>query len=142
MLSHLVPGDFEYSNDEWESRVRASYDGEVLCGVDLDELALARERRATHGRKRTGPGPGRAHARDEVGPPAHERARVARVDDVLDVEGFGAAGTVSAPGRAEPGSPQGARLGRAASASSALYATSMPPSIGSEPQSPDGQAQR
>jgi ribonuclease BN (tRNA processing enzyme) len=42
VLSHLVPGDFEYSDDEWESRVRASYDGEVLCGVDLDELALAR----------------------------------------------------------------------------------------------------
>ena len=42
VLSHLVPGDFEFSNDEWEARVRATYDGEVLCGVDLDEFALAR----------------------------------------------------------------------------------------------------
>jgi len=42
VLSHLVPGDFEFSEDTWESRVRAGYDGEVLCGVDLDELALDR----------------------------------------------------------------------------------------------------
>ena len=28
VLSHLVPGDFEFSNDEWESRVRAIYDGD------------------------------------------------------------------------------------------------------------------
>jgi ribonuclease BN (tRNA processing enzyme) len=42
MLTHLVPGDFEVPEDEWEARVRASYDGEVICGVDLDELALDR----------------------------------------------------------------------------------------------------
>ena len=39
-LTHLVPGDFEVPEDEWEARVRTTYDGEVLCGVDLDEYAL------------------------------------------------------------------------------------------------------
>jgi ribonuclease BN (tRNA processing enzyme) len=39
-LTHLVPGDFEVPDDEWEARVRTTFDGEVLCGVDLDEFAL------------------------------------------------------------------------------------------------------
>ena len=39
-LTHLVPGDFEVPEDEWEARVRTTFDGEVLCGVDLDEYAL------------------------------------------------------------------------------------------------------
>jgi ribonuclease BN (tRNA processing enzyme) len=41
-LTHLVPGDFEVPEDEWEARVRATFDGEVLCGVDLDEFAFGR----------------------------------------------------------------------------------------------------
>jgi ribonuclease BN (tRNA processing enzyme) len=41
VLSHLVPGDGEVSEDEWEARVRTTFDGEVLCGVDLDAFALA-----------------------------------------------------------------------------------------------------
>jgi ribonuclease BN (tRNA processing enzyme) len=40
VLSHLVPGDADLSEDEWEARVRETYDGEVVCGVDLDEFAL------------------------------------------------------------------------------------------------------
>jgi len=40
VLSHLVPGDGEVPEDEWEARAGAEFDGEVLCGVDLDELAL------------------------------------------------------------------------------------------------------
>ena len=44
VLSHLVPGDLEPSEDEWEARVRPHFDGEVLCGVDLDELGLSPSR--------------------------------------------------------------------------------------------------
>ena len=40
VLTHLVPGDFEVPEEEWEARVRPHFDGEVLCGVDLDEFAL------------------------------------------------------------------------------------------------------
>lgn len=40
VLSHLVPGDADLAEDEWEARVRATFDGEVVCGVDLDEFAL------------------------------------------------------------------------------------------------------
>lgn len=40
VLSHLVPGDGEISEDEWEARARTTFDGEIVCGVDLDELAL------------------------------------------------------------------------------------------------------
>ncbi len=39
-LSHLVPGDFEVPDDEWVARVRSAFDGDVVVGVDLDELAL------------------------------------------------------------------------------------------------------
>jgi ribonuclease BN (tRNA processing enzyme) len=41
VLSHLVPGDLEPTVDEWEARVRPHFDGEVVCGVDLDEFALS-----------------------------------------------------------------------------------------------------
>ena len=41
-LSHLVPGDFEVPDDEWVARVRATFDGDVVVGVDLDEIALGR----------------------------------------------------------------------------------------------------
>jgi ribonuclease BN (tRNA processing enzyme) len=40
VLSHLVPGDFEITEDEWEDRVRPHFSGEVVCGVDLDEFPL------------------------------------------------------------------------------------------------------
>jgi ribonuclease BN (tRNA processing enzyme) len=40
VLSHLVPGDGDISEDEWEARARTHFDGEVVCGVDLDEFAL------------------------------------------------------------------------------------------------------
>jgi ribonuclease BN (tRNA processing enzyme) len=40
VLSHLVPGDGEIAEEEWEARVRATFDGEVVCGVDLDEFAI------------------------------------------------------------------------------------------------------
>ena len=40
VLSHLVPGDLEPNEDEWEAAVRAHFSGELLCGVDLDELSL------------------------------------------------------------------------------------------------------
>ena len=41
VLSHLVPGDLEPTVDEWEARVRPHFDGEVVCGVDLDEFGLS-----------------------------------------------------------------------------------------------------
>jgi ribonuclease BN (tRNA processing enzyme) len=41
VLSHLVPGDLEPTVDEWEARVRTHFDGEAVCGVDLDEFALS-----------------------------------------------------------------------------------------------------
>jgi ribonuclease BN (tRNA processing enzyme) len=40
VLSHLVPGDGDPTDDEWEARVRSHFSGEVVCGVDLDEFAL------------------------------------------------------------------------------------------------------
>jgi hypothetical protein len=39
-LSHLVPGDGEVSEDEWEAKVRPHFPGEIVCGVDLDEFEL------------------------------------------------------------------------------------------------------
>jgi ribonuclease BN (tRNA processing enzyme) len=41
VLSHLVPGDSEIPEDEWERRASAAYDGNVICGVDLDQFALS-----------------------------------------------------------------------------------------------------
>lgn len=40
VLSHLVPGDSEIDESEWEGRARSSFDGDVICGVDLDQFAL------------------------------------------------------------------------------------------------------
>jgi ribonuclease BN (tRNA processing enzyme) len=40
VLSHLVPGDADLHEDEWEQRVRDHFDGDIVCGVDLDEFAL------------------------------------------------------------------------------------------------------
>ena len=53
VLSHLVPGDVEISEQEWEARVRPHFDGEVVCGVDLDEFALDASRR--HGNESRNP---------------------------------------------------------------------------------------
>ena len=39
VLSHLVPGE-DLAPEDWEAKVRPHFDGEVLCGADLDELAL------------------------------------------------------------------------------------------------------
>ena len=41
VLSHLVPGDSEIPEAEWETRARAEFDGDVVCGVDLDQFALS-----------------------------------------------------------------------------------------------------
>ena len=38
----LVPGDDEVHEDEWEARARPYFDGEIVCGVDLDQFALQR----------------------------------------------------------------------------------------------------
>jgi ribonuclease BN (tRNA processing enzyme) len=40
VLSHLVPGDGELPEESFEARARETFAGEVMCGVDLDELAL------------------------------------------------------------------------------------------------------
>jgi ribonuclease BN (tRNA processing enzyme) len=40
VLSHLVPGDLDVTEAEWEARVRPHFTGEVVCGVDLDEFPL------------------------------------------------------------------------------------------------------
>jgi ribonuclease BN (tRNA processing enzyme) len=40
VLSHLVPGDVEVAEAQWEEAVRPYFDGEVVCAVDLDEYAL------------------------------------------------------------------------------------------------------
>lgn len=40
VLSHLVPGDLDPTGEQWEDRVRQTFAGEIVCGVDLDELSL------------------------------------------------------------------------------------------------------
>ena len=40
VLSHLVPGDGDPSDEEWVARVRPHFDGEIVCGADLDEHSL------------------------------------------------------------------------------------------------------
>ena len=40
VLSHLVPGDSEIAEDVWEARARKEFEGNVVCGVDLDQFAL------------------------------------------------------------------------------------------------------
>ena len=42
VLSHLVPGDSEIPEEQWEARARSEFDGEIVCGVDLDQFALSR----------------------------------------------------------------------------------------------------
>jgi len=42
VLSHLVPGDLDVTEAEWEARVAPCFAGEVVCGVDLDEFPLIR----------------------------------------------------------------------------------------------------
>ncbi len=42
VLSHLVPGDDEFTSEQWEAWARPHFSGEVVCGVDLDQFALAR----------------------------------------------------------------------------------------------------
>ncbi|MEP7112562.1 MAG: MBL fold metallo-hydrolase [Ilumatobacteraceae bacterium] len=42
VLSHLVPGDSEIPEEQWEERARSTFDGDVVCGVDLDQFALSR----------------------------------------------------------------------------------------------------
>jgi ribonuclease BN (tRNA processing enzyme) len=46
VLSHLVPGDVDLTEAEWEARVRPHFAGEIVCGVDLDEFALGGATRA------------------------------------------------------------------------------------------------
>lgn len=41
VLSHLVPGDGEIAEEKWEARARSEFDGDVVCGVDLDQFALS-----------------------------------------------------------------------------------------------------
>jgi len=40
VLSHLVPGDIEVSDDQWIAAVRENYTGKVIVAKDLMELAL------------------------------------------------------------------------------------------------------
>jgi ribonuclease BN (tRNA processing enzyme) len=40
VLSHLVPGEGSHTPEEWEALVRPHFAGDVVCGVDLDELPL------------------------------------------------------------------------------------------------------
>ena len=40
VLSHLVPGEGAHTPEAWEAMVRPHFDGEIVCGVDLDELPL------------------------------------------------------------------------------------------------------
>jgi ribonuclease BN (tRNA processing enzyme) len=40
VLSHLVPGDVEIAEEEWEAAVRPHFAGEIVCGVDLDEFGI------------------------------------------------------------------------------------------------------
>jgi ribonuclease BN (tRNA processing enzyme) len=44
VLSHLVPGEGTHTPSEWEALARAGcpeFTGEIVCGIDLDEFALA-----------------------------------------------------------------------------------------------------
>jgi ribonuclease BN (tRNA processing enzyme) len=42
VLSHHVPGESTFAEDTWEDAVRPYFDGEIVCGVDLDAFALGR----------------------------------------------------------------------------------------------------
>ena len=41
VLSHLVPGDSEIAEDDWEARAKTTFEGNVVCGVDLDQFAIS-----------------------------------------------------------------------------------------------------
>ncbi|HZI44712.1 MAG TPA: MBL fold metallo-hydrolase [Ilumatobacter sp.] len=44
VLSHLVPGEGKHTPEEWEAMVRDAapeFEGEIVCGVDLDEFSLS-----------------------------------------------------------------------------------------------------
>jgi len=45
VLSHLVPGEGTHTEAEWEELARGPFDGDLICGVDLDELPLPASRR-------------------------------------------------------------------------------------------------
>ena len=49
VLSHLVPGDSEIPESTWEARASAEFDGEVVCGVDLDQFALSNKSQTRKG---------------------------------------------------------------------------------------------
>jgi len=40
VLSHLVPGDIDVTDDQWTAGVRKSYSGQVIVAKDLMELAM------------------------------------------------------------------------------------------------------
>jgi ribonuclease BN (tRNA processing enzyme) len=42
VLSHHVPGESTISEEGWEASVRPYFDGEIVCGVDLDAFSLTR----------------------------------------------------------------------------------------------------
>jgi ribonuclease BN (tRNA processing enzyme) len=42
VLSHHVPGESTISEEGWETSVRPHFDGEIVCGVDLDAFSLTR----------------------------------------------------------------------------------------------------
>jgi ribonuclease BN (tRNA processing enzyme) len=47
VLSHLVPGEGSHDPEQWEALVRAAapeFAGDVICGVDLDELSIGNRR--------------------------------------------------------------------------------------------------
>ncbi len=41
VLSHLVPGDDEFTTEDWETKAGSGFDGRVVCGVELDQFDLA-----------------------------------------------------------------------------------------------------
>src|SRR5262249_34917949 len=40
VLSHLVPGDIDVTDDQWTAGVRKSYSGRIIVAKDLMELAM------------------------------------------------------------------------------------------------------
>ncbi len=43
VLSHLVPSEDAHSPEEWEAMAQPGFDGTVVCGVDLDEIAIGHD---------------------------------------------------------------------------------------------------
>ena len=94
------------------------------------------------GRRPWAVGPVRSTRRGELGELAEQRARVARVDDLLDEERLGGLERRLARGEAllDLGPQRGRIVGRFELRR--WYAASMPPSSGRLPQLPDGHAYR